>query len=379
MADLAAAMRDPMAQMERLPLGDQPALDGLSPHLATWLEHPAYDEYWASTDVIAAASDIAGRVLNITGWWDNFLGSHLQLHDALAASPHAADRRLVIGPWDHFTYVSVTPTRAGAREFGPTGASSEAVIGAMTLEWFDRWLQDAAPSDSTAPGVRYFAPGDHQWHTAPAWPPPHSAVRWHLHDDGGLAPSPPAPGEVTYRYDPADPTPTIGGRTLMPSVAPAGIQDVAALADRSDVLTFDSSPLAEPLDLAGPVRAELAVSTSAEDTDFVVTLADVAPDGSAAFVADGIVRGRYRNDRSAESWFTPGMVETLDIDLWAVAWRFDAGHRIRVMVASASFPRFNRSLNTRASLAAGTLDDAVVATNTVHLGPSAIVLPVATP
>jgi putative CocE/NonD family hydrolase len=369
MAALKAATTSPMQQMERLPLKDQPALEGISPHYQTWLEHPSYDAYWQEIDVVASAADIKAKVLNITGWWDNFLGSHLDLDAALAEhSPAGANRRLVIGPWDHFTYVGVIQTRAGAKDFGPPGVSGASVIGSMTLDWFDRWLRDAPPTEATSPGTRYFVPGPDVWRNAESWPPAHNPTPWFLHPGGLVDTTVPSSGSVgtSYEYDPADPTPTIGGRTLMPSVAEAGVQDVSDLANRSDVLVFDSELLENGVEIAGPVSADLFVSTTAQDTDFVVTLADLDPDGSAEFIADGIVRGRYRHDQHEESWFVPDRVEELTVNMWAAAWRFPKGHRIRIMVASASFPRFNRSLNTKASLSDGTLDDAEVATQTIY-------------
>ena len=382
MAELTEAMTHPKEQMERLPLTDQPALEGISPHYQVWLDHPEYDDYWEAIDVVAAAPDIGAKFLNITGWWDNFLGSHLRLDAELGVGSLAGGhRRLVIGPWDHFTYVGVIPTRAGAKDFGSPGLSGAGVIGSMTLDWFDRWLTDAPPSEGTDAGVRYFVPGPDEWRTSGSWPPPHSPTRWYLQAEGSVAPSPPSLSDASssYEYDPANPTPTIGGRTLMPSVAEAGVQDVSGLAGRPDVVVFDSGVLEAPTEITGPVTAELFVSTTAEDTDFVVTLADVDPDGFAEFVADGFVRGRYRHGRDEMTWFVPNRVEELTVDMWAVAWRFDTGHRIRVMIASASFPRFNRSLNSRAPLSTGTLDDAVPATQTIHHDvnrPSSVVLPV---
>ncbi len=378
-SSLEVALKNPTEMMNVLPLRDQPALTGISDHYQVWLDHPHYDEYWEAIDVIAKANKIQAAVLNISGWWDNFLGSHLQLYRALAErSPRGDQQRLIIGPWDHFTYVGIVPTRAGERTFGPQGLAGNAVVGPLTLDWMDRWLQGAEPQEDTAPGLRYFAAGSDEWRVADTWPPPHTPQRWHLRSEGALRTE--APGEEspdTFVYDPADPTPTVGGRTLMPTVTGAGIEDQATVGRRFDVLGYDSDPLDSAVEIAGPVEVELWASTSAVDTDFTAKLVDVAPDGYASFVADGIVRGRHRRTTREDEWLKPGDVYRFDIDLWGAAWRFEVGHRIRVEIASCNFPRFDRNLNAALPVGEGTLAEAVVAEQTIYhdtARPSSVVL-----
>ena len=346
-------------------------------HYWNWLDHPTYDEYWESIDVVAKAERFTAAVLNITGWWDNFLGSHMQMYRALRDRSSVGDRqRLVIGPWDHFTYVGVVPTTAGDRNFGPEGLAGNPIVGPMCLDWFDRWLRGLPETAATEPGVRYVVPGPDRWETTEAWPPPGEQHRFHLRSngaansvdgDGSLPTSAPEAGEPadTYSYDPADPIPTVGGRTLMPTVVGAGIEDQSGVASRSDVLVYTGDALDNALDIAGPVRVELWASSSAVDTDFTAKLVDVAPDGYCSIVADGIVRTRHRDSYSANDWLTPGETYRLEIDLWDSAWRFEAGHRIRVEIASSNFPRFDRNLNIAASPGAATAGDAVVAAQTV--------------
>ncbi|MCP3974349.1 MAG: CocE/NonD family hydrolase [bacterium] len=381
-AALQEAMANPTEPMAVTPLRNQPQLEEASPHYWTWLEHNSYDDYWAALDVIAKADRLTARVLGVTGWWDNFLGSHLSLYRALRdRSPSGADQRLVIGPWDHFTYVNVLPTTAGAKNFGPAGiAGASPVSEPAAFAWFDRWLRDVPEAEESKAGVKWFASGSYEWRTAPQWPPASETMSLYLDTDARLEALPPGePGAVSYEYDPVDPTPTIGGRTLMPSVAAAGVQDQSPNAARSDVLAFSSEVLDTSTEIAGELKLELWFSSSVADTDLSAVLVDVDPEGHHWLVADGFVRIRHRNGLGTDEPLVPGEATLIEIDLWASAWTFESGHQIGLHIASASFPRFNQNLNTGQPAGEGTLEDAVVATQTAHCGgatASRLVLPV---
>jgi putative CocE/NonD family hydrolase len=166
--------------------------------------------------------------------------------------------------------------------------------------------------------------------------------------------SPEVPGEEPadhYRYDPADPVPTCGGNTL---IIPMGVQDQRQVEQRQDVLVYSGEPLERPLEVTGPLKVVLYASSSAPDTDFTAKLVDVRPDGYAQNIADGIVRARYRESRSAPKPLVRDEVYEFTIDLWATSHVFLPGHRIRVEIASSNFPRFDRNLNTGEDQATGT-------------------------
>ena len=321
------------------------------------------------------------------GWHDNFLKSHFDLYRAAAAgAPH----RLVVGPWEHTSYVSPFSTsRSGAVEFGPAAASGVAFSTPLVLDWLDRWILGA--ERGAAGGVRYWQLGEDEWREADAWPPPHVEERWFLrsggsansrHGDGVLSAAPPAVDEPpdSYRYDPLDPVPTVGGRTLMPSIMTAGIEDQAEVEDRVDVLCYTSPVLTAPVVVHGPVRVELWASSTAVDTDFTAKLVDVAPDGTAYIMADGIVRARYRDSpRRRSDPLEPGTPTLFSIDLWDLAHTFLPGHRIRLEISSSNFPRFDRNTNTGHELGEDGPGDVVVAAQRVlHESgrASALVLPV---
>ena len=169
-------------------------------------------------------------------------------------------------------------------------------------------------------------------------------------------------GAGGYRSDPADPFPTCGGASSGAALGPDGVQDRRAVEARDDVLLWTSEPLDEPLHVAGPVRLVVRLESTAPDVDVCVHLVDVEPDGFAAGISEGAVRVRSVR----EGWLEPGEVVELTVALHDTAHTFRAGHRVRVEVAGANFPRLSRNLHTREVPEHGS--EMVVAEQTVHGG-----------
>jgi putative CocE/NonD family hydrolase len=166
----------------------------------------------------------------------------------------------------------------------------------------------------------------------------------------------------TYRYDPADPVPFISNHASSSQIG--GPDDYAEVEERPDVLVYSTAPLAEALEVTGPVWLKLYASSSAVDTDFTAKLLDVHPDGFCQRLCDGMVRARFRNGhRQPETRLTPGEVTEFGIDLWSTSHVFAPGHRIRLEVSSSAFPKYDRNLNTGGPLDTGT--EMVTATNSV--------------
>ena len=164
-----------------------------------------------------------------------------------------------------------------------------------------------------------------------------------------------------YIYDPCDPTPTVGG-SIVSYVYPPGSVDVSGVQKRSDVLTYTSVPLERELDVVGPLRMVLYASSTAVDTDFAVRLSDVFPDGRAIrYFQTGMQRARYRNATGEPELLEPGRIYRLEIDMWATANRFKAGHGLRIDVSSADFPRFDRNSNR-----GGEVGDPIPALQSIH-------------
>jgi putative CocE/NonD family hydrolase len=194
-----------------------------------------------------------------------------------------------------------------------------------------------------------------------------------------------APGSEpadSFVYDPLDPVPTVGGKTLMPTIMTAGIEDQREVELRDDVLVYTSAAVTEPVVVQGRVRVELWASSSAPDTDFTAKLVDLAPDGFAANLADGIVRARYREStRRRSEPLRAGEPTLFTVDLWDLAHTFLPGHRILLEISSSNFPRFDRNTNTGNELGVDGAEDVRIAAQQVFhdaARPSALVLPVAT-
>lgn len=316
-----------------------------------WMEHPAYDEFWARGSYGDHAS-MTVPALNITGWWDlNFPGAPLNFEamSARAATPEArTGARLIIGPWAHAP--NVARTLSGV-DFG-----EDAVIDldGHVLRFLDRWLRGTATDSDPDPRVSVFVTGANEWRTAHDFPLPdtertplyfHSAGTAATHDgDGRLTFTPPTATEPPdrYTYDPHD-----TARSLW-SVLDGPVDDRAVSA-RDDVLCYTSDVLAEPLDVIGWVDCLLWAASSAPDTDWHVRLADVHPDGSARFLCRGALRARFRKSFVEPVPLTPGEPALFEFSMDATGVRFLPGHRIRVEVASSWFTRYDRNLNTGAA------------------------------
>jgi hypothetical protein len=226
----------------------------------------------------------------------------------------------------------------------------------LQLRWFDHYLKGMANGVDTEPPVDIFVFGDNAWRKEQSWPLARAvATNWYLSSggsantsagDGVLDTLPPAAAASvdTFTYDPANPTPfLIDSRELETSLN----EDYTALnASRHDELIFTSKQLVHPIEVTGQMSATIWAATDAKDTDWNVMLLDVFPDGHAERVQDGLMRARFRQGFDKEVPLVPGAVEQYNMDLWFTSRVFEPGHRIRVSVSSALFPKYDRNLNT---------------------------------
>lgn len=291
--------------LSTVPLSDAGAkmLKGRAPWHEAWLRTPDLsDPYWRPSRLGHALQRVTTPVLLVTGWQDVFLTQTLDQYRQL--EDRGVRPSLVIGPWSH----------------GDGGGD--------VLRDSLRWLDGERPV-----GVRVHVTGGGEWRQLPAWPPPAGQRVLHLRPRArlGAEPAPVGAAVARFVFDPADPTPTVGGRLLF---APRGYRDDTALAARGDVVTFTGPVLDAPLEVIGVPRIELAHSTDTGWADVWVRIGEVDADGRSRNVSDGYVSR------------APGDENPLRLDLDPIAYRFAAGSRIRVSIAGGSHPRFARNPGT---------------------------------
>jgi putative CocE/NonD family hydrolase len=353
------ALRRLPALFSQLPLGD---LDrrATGVEVAWFREAMASplreDAYWVARDYSAGVGDVTGRVQLIAGWRDIFLPWMLEDFRALQAA--GRDVQLIIGPWTH---TAPGLMAAGLRE---------------GLGWLRAGLLDDHRLVRPA-SVRVYVTGERPgggWRDLPAWPPAGGARRrlW-LGAGGRLQEHEPAQASEPdrYRYDPADPTPSLGGAVLLTREP---ILDNRPLEARADVVTYTGSPLRSVLEAIGPVRVELWVRASSPHFDVFARVCDVDPAGASWNVCDALVRvapDRFPLDADG-AW-------PVAFDLWPIGHRFAAQHRIRLQVSSGAHPRYVRNPGTGEESTTATRTRAVeieILHDARH--PSVLVLPAAT-
>ncbi len=354
-----------------------------STHIVDEIEaHPYYDDYWRAFNACAPerVAQITAPGLHIGGWFDTFAEGTIdsfQHRQAVGGPGAAGNQKLIMAPLSHL----------GTLGFGiqyPVGEFPEQV--AYENAFLEYWGKGVENGYTELPNVTYFlmgavdepgAPGN-VWRTATQWPPAESTtMSWYLHADGGLrrdAPMAKAQDRRSFMFDPSDPCPTVGGRTLFPQNAFditqstwfPGPQDQRSVSNRADVLKFTSAVLKHPLEVTGEVTVKLYVSTNVPDTDFTAKLVDVYPDGREMLILDSIQRVKLRNGFEAPDPLPRGAVGEVNVAIGNTSNVFNAGHRVGVHVSSSNFPRFDVNPNNGDDLEG--VNPSRVATNTVYMG-----------
>jgi uncharacterized protein len=355
-----------------------------------FLERPPDDPWWDARGYLTADARVSVAALHVSSWFDL---AEEALEEAEIFRTNALNDRARSGQ-----YAIISPTT----HCGSERASAETRVGDLMvgdarlhywetyLAWFDRWLNGNEHAIDTLPRLQYYVIGRNAWRSSDRWPvtgmtetPFYFASADHANSskgDGRLALEKPARAGVdTFRYDPANPVPARGGSiccTGNPKDQP-GSFDQADIEQRADVLVYSTDVLRDGLELTGPIKAVVALSSDTPDTDVTVKLLDVFPDGRVMNMQEGITRVRYRDGFDQVRLMKPGTIYDVPIDLHATSWYLPAGHRLRAEVSSSNFPRFDRNLNTGGR----NYDETAwrVATNRVHHSPphpSRLILPV---
>ena len=335
--------------LRTLPVARMPAALGCghTDYWDDWMGHPVVDAYWRSVSYQSRVPGVTVPALGMSGWFDDDGNGTTTNFVALGQAPHHPFERMVLGPWSH----RGTPDLLN----GEFGDAQYVDHNRLALRWFDRWLKGVSNGVDSEPPVDLFIMGDNVWRKESEWPL--ARTRWtkfYLHSGGGANGSagdgtldtipPLAERADSFSYDPGNPTPYIvDPRELELNLN----EDYSRLeAERHDLLVFTTAPLVRDVEVTGPLAVTLWAATDAKDTDWHAMLLDVQPDGTAYRVQDGITRARFRDGFDRESFPARNRPVRYTIDLWHTGLVFKAGHRIRVAVASAAFPKYGRNLNT---------------------------------
>ena len=377
--------------MNTLPLTNysvlKPDAEGLAQYYLDWLAHPRYDDYWKQWSIEDHYAQIQVPVFTVAAWYDIFLGGSLRnfvrLQTEGGTEAARKGQKLYVGTGGH---AGGWGGKIGAVDFG-----DKALLDPddLMLRWYDHLLKGEANGAENDKPVKIFVLGKNVWRDEDNWPLVRAqATKYFLHSrgaangisgDGTLATTTPAT-EVrdAYNYDPADPTPTIGGPLCCANLPPgSGPQDQRPAEARSDVLVFTTPAFAQEMEVTGPISADLYVSSSAVDTDFTAKLVDVWPNGFAQNLTDGILRMRYRKSAEKPELMNPGEIYRVTVDMWATSNVFMPGHKLRLEISSSDFPRFDRNMNTGEEQSRATKMSK--ATNMIFHDkdhPSALILPV---
>jgi uncharacterized protein len=315
-------------------------------------DHPTLDSWWEPLRYQNKYNRVQVPVLHISGWYDdeqigtplNYVGMTTMGTVDVARK----NQKMMMGPWPH----AVNSTgKLGNVDFGPTAVID---LDGYMLRWFDFWLKGKDTGIMKEPPVRIFVMGANQWVDENEWPMARTKwTNYYIHS-GGRANTLSGDGTLTtdepttetadgYHYDPANPAPFI----TAPSFAQiGGPDDYRPVEKRDDVLVYSTEPMTEDTEICGPIRAEVYASSSAPDTDFMVMLIDVWPDGNAERLSDGMVRARYRNGMESASPIEPEKIYKYNINAWNTCETFKKDHRIRVQISSSATPKYDPNPNT---------------------------------
>jgi putative CocE/NonD family hydrolase len=356
----------------------------------TWNEymaHGTYDDYWSRQEVLQHMRDIRPAVLNVAGWFDaeDFYGP-MGIYYAIEENDPENTSLLVVGPWQHGGWSNGTGNALGDVQFG--GAPSVFYRDEVELPFFAHHLDDQG--DLELPEALVFETGANEWRRHDHWPPAETvAADLYFHPGGKLSFDPPpsdggeGPGHDEFVSDPANPVPFSArpglrqGHTWM-------VEDQRFAAGRPDVLVYTSDVLEEDVVIAGPILANLQVSVSGTDADWIVKLIDVYPEtaadeplaegGAGGFqqlLAGEVMRGKFRNSFVEPEPFVPGEVTAVEFDLRDKYHRFRKGHRIMVQVQSSWFPVIDRNPHVFTDIYHADAQDFRAATHRVHHSPDA--------
>lgn len=331
--------------------------------------HSVYDDYWKLEDTTLHYGKMNVPCFTLGSWYDFMNVGSIESYVGRQhhGGPQSRGKQhLLIGPWLHGSSYRHTGA-VGDLVYPPNSAFP---VWDHMVRWFDHYLKGIDNGVDREPVVRYYvmgavgegekdAPGN-QWREAADWPVAAHQTPYYLQGGGLLSTGKPkgAPA-TTYTSDPAKPAP-IPGRAF------PGARDAREHEKHPGVRTFTTEPLDSPVEWTGKVKAELFVSSTAPDSDFIVRVTDVYPDGRSILIIDGIRRARFRDSWERETMMKPGEVYKVDFEVGYLSQIFNKGHRIRISVASTGTPFYDVNPQTGGPITYEPATKMLAATQTIH-------------
>jgi predicted acyl esterase len=338
-------------------------------------QNPYYNLVWQITEASTFyPSEITIPMLHIGGWFDHNTESVLKWFHAMRdVSPAADTQWMLMGPWTHGgAGISGVGTAMQGELSFPEAAGFQNTYARAFYDYYLRDIENGC--EATAP-VTYFQMGDHIWQESTTFPPTSASQvqSFYLRNDMSLSTdSSGSQQSISYRYDPLDPSPTVGGKTLSDELD-QGPYDQAAVEARNDNLLFTTGVLTDDLSVEGQITVHLFVSSDRPDTDIHLRLTEVYPDGRSIAFGQIVRRMRFRNGfrKDDEAMMMAGEAYEVVLKFDHLAHTFKAGSRIRLIISSSNHIWFNRNMNTGDEMYPnGNLDTLVapvIATNSIHL------------
>jgi uncharacterized protein len=321
---------------------------GVVPYYRRWLNEALHNPELPKQLQAVDHQQVDAPVHLMGGWYDFFLRGLLRDYAALKAA--GKQPYLTIGPWNHFSELFIMLPML-----------SDGVA------WFDAHLKGERGKLRRKP-VRLYVMGANEWREYDEFPPVCQPQRYFLNGGRALSDSPADSQPDTYHYDPFNPAPIVGGTQFHML---GGAQDNRKLEKRADVLTYTTPVLESPVEVIGAVKLELYAQSSLQHTDFFARLLDIYPDGRSINICDGL----YRVQPEKVECLADGVMK-FEVDMWATAYRFQKGHRIRLLISSSAHPRWSRHTGGSNPLTDSQLyaADQTIFHDPLH--PSALVLPI---
>jgi len=294
-------------------------------------------------------------MLHMCGAYDFVKKGTLDVYEALRTlkKPY---QKLIFGPWFHNQYLT-SMTEVGMLECGDQAEMGYDALLQKAVDWFDQYLKKEQNNADPFPAPEVFSLIQNEWQTRPqflqttgckeSWYIQHNAAANSRFGGGELTPhTAKKNSKDQFVFDPYEPVPTNGGANFHFFPSQLGVKDQSELEEREDILVYTSSPFQKAKQVAGHIQLELYAATDGPDTDFTAKLVLVDQKGVAMNMADGIIRGRYRQGRDKEALLVPNETYTYIIDLGTTAFEIPIGYRLRLEISSSNFPKYDRNSNT---------------------------------